>query len=83
METFRLPHNGAYQPYELDALGKAFDAVWETISAHRPYSTDMGNEGLKEAVSDRLCQIASMLGTTDVESLRSATLESFSFTPES
>ena len=73
---------GAYLPQELAVLGEAFDAVWETISAHRPYSNDDDNEMLKAAVSERLCQIASMIGATDAQLLRSKTLASFSFRPD-
>lgn len=82
MGSIKPPSNGAYLPHELAVLGEAFSAVWATISAHRPYSNDADNEILKAAVSERLCQIASVIGATDVQQLRSATLESFSFRPD-
>jgi hypothetical protein len=76
MGSFKPPQ-GAFQPHELAVLQEAFDAVWETIQAHRPSQID--NNELKTAVSDRLCQIAAVEGATDAARLRSATLASFAF----
>jgi hypothetical protein len=76
MGSFKNPQ-GAFQPHELAVLQEAFDAVWETIQAHRPSQID--NDELKTAVSDRLCQIATIEGATDAAKLRAATLASFSF----
>jgi hypothetical protein len=78
MRSFQPPYNGAYQPHELATLDKAFNAVWEVLSAHRQQGNEAEDKFLREAVSDRLCTIASVIGTDDMEKLRSATLESFS-----
>jgi hypothetical protein len=76
MGSFKPP-KGAFQPQELAVLQEAFDAVWETIQAHRPGQID--NDELRTAVSERLCSIAETEGVTDAAKLRAATLASFSF----
>jgi hypothetical protein len=58
-------------------LNEAFDAIWQTIKAHRPLETD--EDELRTAVSERLCKIAAADGVTNAEALRSATLRSFAF----
>jgi hypothetical protein len=76
MRTYHPPH-GSFQPHELAVLNQAFEAVWQTIKAHRPLETD--EEELRAAVSMKLCEIASTEGITDEAALRSATLRSFAF----
>ena len=76
MSSYHPPH-GSFQPHELAILNEAFEAVWQTIQAHRPSETD--KDELRTAASERLCQIASTDGITDAATLRSATLRAFAF----
>src|SRR5262249_19281140 len=39
MRSFSPPR-GAFQPHEIPILHAAFEAVWQTIEAHRPTQTD-------------------------------------------
>jgi hypothetical protein len=76
MSSFNPPAGG-FQPHELPILQTAFEAIWQTIKAHRPLATD--DDELRAAITVRLCQIAATDGLTDVATLRSATLRSFAF----
>lgn len=77
MGSFKPPA-GAFQPEEIANLQQAFEAVWATVTAHRPSQAD--NNELRTAVSERLCEIAAS-GVTDVQELRSLTLASLRLPP--
>ena len=79
MEAFHPPQ-GAFQPDELNILQHAFDDAWKTIRAHLFDGDDPNNEVLRNAVSEILCHIATRDGVTDAQTLRSATLGTFTLT---
>lgn len=58
---------------EVDAINRAFDAVWASLSAHRQYDFDEAEE-LKIQLSQTLISLASD-GITDWEELRRRALE--------
>jgi hypothetical protein len=77
MGSFKAP-DGAFQPDQIDILTKAFDAVWQTLIAHRPSQAD--NDELRTAISKRLCELAAA-GITDVQELRRVTLDALELEP--
>jgi hypothetical protein len=77
MDSFKAP-NGAFRPDQIHILKKAFDAVWQTLIAHRPSQAD--NEELRTAISERLCALADA-GVTDVQELRRVILDALELEP--
>jgi hypothetical protein len=62
---------GSFQSEEIAVVQEAFDSVWATIIADRPWEAD--NKELKTLVSEKLCAFATS-GVRDAEVLRALTL---------